>query len=73
MQTEMLAQLRKRLTLLSTLITGAILFAMAFAALGVSEEQLKTSNQIAFQNSTNAIVYRLHMQVDHVLDWAWLA
>lgn len=67
----MLKLLRRRLTLLCACITGIILCVMAVVSLVVSERQLAQRGQAAFQNSVSTIVLR--MQMEEVLDWAWLA
>lgn len=67
----MLKQLRRRFTLLCTVITGAILLAMAVCALTISERQLSERNQISFQSNVNTIIYQLHS--DRMIRDTWLA
>lgn len=67
----MLKQLRRRLTLLCACITGTILCVMAVISLAVSETQLARQAQLAFQNNIGAVTLR--MQMEEVLDWAWLS
>ena len=67
----MLRSLRRRLTLLSALLTGAVLLAMGLSALTVAEGQLRRSLQSAFQSNINAITAKL--QSDRVVSLTWLA
>ena len=67
----MLKQLRIRLALLCTLITGAVLLVMAVGALTVSERQLDERNAALFQSNVNAVVYKL--QSDRIISNTWLA
>ena len=66
----MLKQLRRSLTFLCACITGIILCVMAVVSLAVSETQLAHQGQLTFQNSISTITLR--MQMEEVLDWAWL-
>jgi len=67
----MLKQLRRRLTFVCACITGVILCVMAVASLAVSETQLAEQAQLAFQNNVSTVTLRMQMQ--EVLDWAWLS
>ena len=67
----MLRQLRFRLTLICTVITGAVLLIIAVSALSVSENQLEQRNAALFQSNVNAIVYKL--QSDSTISNTWLA
>lgn len=67
----MLKQLRRRLTILCACITGIILCVMAVVSLAVSENQLSEQAQLAFQNNISAVTLR--MQMEEMLDWAWLS
>lgn len=67
----MLRRLRRHLTLLCALITGAILCGMALFMLRSSERQLIQSSWITLEGNVNAIVYRLRSE--QVLDWDWLS
>lgn len=67
----MLAKLRIRLTVLCSLITGGVLIAMAFLALGISENQLSKANISAFKSNINTVLYKL--QIDRGLSSTWLA
>lgn len=67
----MLKKLRRRLALLCTVITGAVLLAMALCALTISERQLNERNEMSFQSNVNAIMYKL--QSDHTISDTWLA
>lgn len=67
----MLRRLRRHLTLLCALITGAILCGMALFMLRSSERQLIQSSRITLEGTVNAIVYRLRSE--QVLDWDWLS
>lgn len=66
-----LRQLRRKLTLLSTGLTGAVLVGMAFLALSLAERQLRQAAENAVQSNLNAIVAKL--QTDRVVSLAWLA
>ena len=66
-----LSKLRRRLTLLSACLTGAVLVVMAAAALTIAADQLRRSGLTAFQSNINAIVAKL--QNDRVLSSTWLA
>jgi len=67
----MLKQLRRRLTILCACITGVILCVMAIVSLAVSESQLSEQSQLAFQNNISTVTLR--MQMEDMLDWAWLS
>jgi len=67
----MLRQLRRRLTVLCAGITGVILCVMAVVSLAVSEAQLDRQSRLAFQNHIGTVTLR--MQMEEVLDWAWLS
>lgn len=67
----MLSSLRIKLTVICSLITGAVLIAMAFIALGISENQLSKANISAFKSNINTVLYKL--QIDRGLSTTWLA
>ena len=67
----MLRSLRRRLTLLSAGLTGAVLVVMALAALTLSEGRLAESTQANFLSNANGIVVKL--QSDRIVSTAWLA
>lgn len=67
----MLAKLRKKLTVLCSIVTGAVLIAMAFLALGISENQLAKAHTAAFKSNITTVVYRL--QIDKGISTSWLA
>lgn len=67
----MLKELRLQLTLISSTITGLILFIICFIALQISESQFNSSNQIAFENQLQTISYQLQTQRN--IKSSWLA
>lgn len=67
----MLKKLRLKLTVLSSIITGAVLILMAFLALSISERQLSKANETAFKSNINTVVSKL--KLDRSLSTAWLA
>lgn len=67
----MLKKLRFRLTMLCSLITGAILIAMAATALMISESQLAQANAATFESNISAILTKL--QNDRTVSTSWLA
>lgn len=67
----MLRALRRRLALLSALLTGAVLLAMGLSALSVAQRQLRSSADSAFQSNLNAIAAKL--MSDRVISFTWLA
>ena len=67
----MLTRLRRQLTLLSAACTGAVLLAMALAALSLAEGQLRAGSEAGFLSSANAIIAKLRS--DRVVSTTWLA
>ena len=67
----MLKALRRRLTLLSAGLTGAVLVVMALAALTLSEGRLADSARTNFLSNANSIVVKV--QSDRIVSATWLA
>lgn len=67
----MLKKLRIQLTLISTFITGTILFVMAVIVLLISEQPLKDRNYAYFKNNTNSIIYNI--QNNKIISHLWLS
>ena len=67
----MLDQLRKRLTLLCTLITAAILMIITLAAFNLLKHALNNRNHLALINDVNTITQ--HLQSESSISHAWLA
>lgn len=67
----MLTRLRRALTLSSAACTGAVLLAMALAALSLAEGQLRAGSEAGFLSSANAIIAKLRS--DRVVSTTWLA
>ena len=55
----MLKKLRRQLSILCTLITSAILLAMATSALIISEKQLNDRSTLSLQSNLSTIANRL--------------
>ncbi|MGL4737065.1 MAG: sensor histidine kinase [Cellulosilyticaceae bacterium] len=66
----MLKELRRNLTLLSTVITGTILSIVCLIALQISEHQVSSRNRLAFENHLTTIAYQL--QHNQVIKNSWL-
>lgn len=60
-----------RLTFISSTITGLILFIICLIALQISETQLNSRNQLAFENQFQTIAYQL--QTQQKIKTTWLA
>lgn len=67
----MLKKLRLRLTTICSLITGAVLIAMAITALVISEGKLAQANESTFHSNINTILTKL--QNDRTVSTSWLA
>lgn len=67
----MLKELRFQLTLICSTITGLILFIICLISLQISESQLNSRNQIAFENQLQTISYQLQTQRN--IKSSWLA
>lgn len=66
-----LKNLRKQITLLSTMISGVILLAIVLSALLLTEAQLNNSSKHYLQGSLNSVIARL--QSDSVVSHTWMA
>ncbi|MGL5675568.1 MAG: sensor histidine kinase [Cellulosilyticaceae bacterium] len=67
----MLKSLRMHLTLLCTCITSLILLIVCLMSLQISEAQLSSRNQLAFENQLQTIAYQLQSQ--QTIKSSWLA
>ena len=67
----MLKGLRFQLALICSTITGLILFIICLISLQISESQLNSRNQIAFENQLQTISYQLQTQRN--IKSSWLA
>lgn len=68
---DALRRLRRRLTLLCTALTGAVLLTVAIISLSLAEGQIRRGGEAVFQSNINAIVAKL--QTDRVVSATWLA
>lgn len=66
-----LKNLRKQITLLSTMISGVILLVIVVSALLLTEAQLNNSSKHYLQGSLNSVIARL--QSDSVVSHTWMA
>ncbi|WP_053985932.1 sensor histidine kinase [Niameybacter massiliensis] len=65
----MLKGLRFQLALICSTITGLILFIICLISLQISESQLNSRNQIAFENQLQTISYQLQTQRNIKASW----
>lgn len=67
----MLKTLRRKLILLCTLITAAILTLMSLVALGIFEKHFRTQNHLALENHLDSLIFCL--QTENTISDAYLA